>query len=183
MKHEDQAIFDTLKRNDEQGLRMLFDRYYRPLCVYAMKFLDDLHVAEDLVQHFFVRFCEQKKYRSVQGSLKNYLFISIRNRAINHLSSKKVVNTEYLETIKKEFTFEQFDDDELEDKKQKLHAEIDKLPPQSQKVLRMIVFNGKKYKEVSEDLNVSVNTVKTHFSRALKQLREVMNILVLIMLI
>lgn len=183
MKIDDQNIIATFKKNDEQGLQLLFSRYYRPLCVYALKFLDDMQVAEDLVQDIFVRFWEDKKYKSVQGSFKNYLFVSVRNRSINYLSSKKVVNTDYLETLKREFTFHQFDEDELEEKKKKLYHEIAQLPPQSQKVLRMIVFERKKYKEVAEELDVSVNTVKTHFSRALKHLRSVMDILIIVMLV
>lgn len=182
MKIEDQKIIATFKRNDEQGLQLLFDRFYRPLCVYALKFIDDMQVAEDLVQDVFVRFWEEKKYRSVQGSLKNYLFVSIRNRSINYLTSKKVVNTDYIETLKKEFTFHQFEEDELEEKKKKLNQEIAKLPPQSQKVLKMIVFERKKYKEVAEELDVSINTVKTHFSRALKHLRGVMDVIIILML-
>lgn len=180
MNIEDQNIIATFKKDDEQGLQLLFKRFYRPLCVYALKFLDDMQVAEDLVQDIFIHFWEDKKYNSVQGSFKNYLFISVRNRSINYLSSKKVVNTDYLETLKKEFTFHQFEEDELEEKKKKLYHEIAKLPPQSQKVLRMIVFERKKYKEVAEELDVSLNTIKTHFSRALKYLRSVMGILLML---
>ena len=33
---------------------MLFDRYYRPLVLYAGSLIDDDTMAEDLVQEFFV---------------------------------------------------------------------------------------------------------------------------------
>jgi len=182
LSEHDRVLIKALINNKEKGLQGLFVHYYRPLCVYAMKFLDDIYISEDIVQEIFIRFWEDKKYKSIQGSLKNYLFTSVRNRSINYLTNVKVVRTEYIKHLNKEFAFQQFDDDELLDKKQKLHQEIAKLPPQSQKVLRMIIFEKKKYKEVSEDMNISINTVKTHFSRALKHLRNSIDLIALLMI-
>lgn len=182
MRIEDQKIIDSFYDDDEQGLQALFDRYYRPLCVYGFKFLNDLYLAEDIVQDVFVRFWEHKKYTDIKGSLKSYLFISVRNRSLNHLSNNKTIKTEYIEHLKEEFLFEEFDEDELEEKKETLYAEIAQLPPQSQRVLKMIVFEQKKYKEVSDELGISLNTVKTHFSRALRQLRGSFMVLVALML-
>ena len=53
-----------------------------------------------------------------------------------------------------------------------LLAELKKLPEQEYNVLVKIVLEDKKYKEVAEELHISVNTVKTHLSRALKMLRR-----------
>lgn len=182
MGTEDQKIIDSFYSNDEQGLQELFKRYYRPLCIYGFKFLNDIYLAEDIVQDVFIRFWEDKKYKFISGSLKSYLFISVRNRSINYLSNSKTVKTEYIDHLKEEFTFEQFDEEELEMRREILYAEIAKLPPQSQKVLRMIVFERKKYKEVSAELGISLNTVKTHFSRALRQLRSAVPLFVAVML-
>lgn len=182
MNIEDKRLIQAFRNDDELGLKELFKRYYRPLCVYAFKFLDDIHLAEDIVQDLFIGFWEEKKYKNVKGSIKNYLFVSVRNRSINYLTSHKVVNTDYIKNLEKEFTFQYYDEDEISDRKEKLHLEIAKLPPQSQKVLKKIVFEKKKYKEVSEELNVSLNTVKTHFSRALKHLRGSMDLIILLML-
>ena len=182
MTNKDQNILDSFKLNDESGLKTLFDRYYRPLCVYSMKYLGDIHIAEDIVQEVFIRFWEEKKYKNIKGSLKNYLFVSVRNRSVNYLKSNLNVNTEYIKHLNEEFAFEQFDDDLIAEKKQKLYKEIEKLPPQSKKILKLIVFEKLKYKEVSKELDVSLNTVKTHFSRALKQLRNSICIIILIVI-
>ncbi len=179
---QDQKILNTFKKDDEEGLKVLFDRYYRPLCVFAMKFLDDIQVAEDIVQEVFIRFWEDKKYKDVGRSLKNYLFVSVRNRSLNYLESYQHAKKEYLNHLKEEFGYEQFTNEEISEKKQKLQEEIGKLPPQSKKVLMKIIFEKKKYKEVSEELNISLNTVKTHFSRALRQLRGSIDILVIVLL-
>ena len=52
---------------------------------------------------------------------------------------------------------------------------VKNLPVKCQQVLVAICFNEKKYKDVAEEMQVSVNTVKTQLARALKLLRENLN--------
>ncbi len=54
----------------------------------------------------------------------------------------------------------------------RLYKAIEKLPEQGRKIFELSVLNGWKEKEITEDLNISLNTVKTHKKRALKSLRE-----------
>jgi len=178
----DKDILNIFNEDDERALEVLYVKYYRALNVFAMKYLNDLQVAEDIVQDIFIRFWENQKYQTIQGSLKNYLFIAVRNRSLNYLESFHHSKKKYLDDLDEVFSFEQFNDDELQEKKEKLHQEIEKLPQQMQVVLKMIVFEKKKYREVSEELDISLNTVKTHFSRSLKKLRGSIDILTLIFL-
>ena len=60
-----------------------------------------------------------------------------------------------------------------EKKEIKFTGRIEKnLPEQEYNVLVKIILEDKKYKEVAEELHISINTVKTHLSRALKMLRR-----------
>lgn len=179
---QDQHILSSFAEDDKMGIKVLFDKYYRPLCVYAMKFIDDLQVAEDIVQEVFIKFWEEKRYKTITGSLKNYLFVSVRNMSLNYLECNYHLKTEYLEHLKEELGYEQFLEDELIEKMQKLNQEIENLPEKMRKVLWLIIFEKKKYKEVAVELDISLNTVKTHFSRALRQLRGSIDVLVLILL-
>ena len=71
---------------------------------------------------------------------------------------------------------------EMEEEKERLYAEIEKLPEQCRKVFEAIVLKDMKYKEAAEQLNLSVNTIKTHLARAIKQLRTSLSIIVLMMI-
>ena len=53
-----------------------------------------------------------------------------------------------------------------------LHKELNALPQGCQHVCRLIYMEGKKYEEVASELNISVNTVKSQRSLALRLLRE-----------
>ena len=65
-----------------------------------------------------------------------------------------------------------YSEEEFEGECRKLYAEIARLPEQCRKVFELIVLKDMKYKEVADFLGLSVNTVKTHFARALKQLTQ-----------
>jgi len=57
-----------------------------------------------------------------------------------------------------------------------LLEKLQKLPHQELQVVRAVIMENKKYKEAAEELHISVNTLKTHLTRALKQLRKEYNL-------
>ncbi len=60
-------------------------------------------------------------------------------------------------------------DNELIEKVQEVIA---MLPPQCQRVFVMNRFDGMKYKEIADNLGISVKTVEVHMGKALKFIRE-----------
>ena len=182
MKDQEQNIIQNLKNGDESGLRQMFDTYYSPLCAFALKYIDSFDLAEDLVQEVFIKFWEKRSVEQLHGSLKSYLFTAVKNNSLNYLRQNNKYRIEELDDEFDILMEDTPDKEDLEMKKQKLYKELDALPPQSRLVFEAIIFNDKRYKEVAEDLDVSVNTIKTHFSRALKQLRSSLDIIIMIML-
>lgn len=182
MKEQELNIIQKLKNGDESGLRPMFDIYYSPLCVFALKYIDSFDLAEDLVQGVFIQFWEKRSVKQLHGSLKSYLFTAVKNNALNYIRQNKKFRIEELDDEFDLLMEESSDKEDLELKKQKLYKELESLPPQSRKVFEAIIFDDKRYKEVAEELDISVNTVKTHYSRALKQLRSSLDIIIMIML-
>ncbi|HJA14068.1 MAG TPA: RNA polymerase subunit sigma-24, partial [Candidatus Butyricimonas faecavium] len=81
----DQKICSLLKVRKIGGMELLFREYYKPLVVWATTFLHDTQRAEDIVQDFFVKLWEKSYVALLPETLKSYLFISIRNLALNQL--------------------------------------------------------------------------------------------------
>ena len=71
----EKEILVKINQGDESGLQGLFDLYYKPLCVFALNFIDSYEEAEDLIQDLFVKFWEQRANSEFQGSLRAYLFL------------------------------------------------------------------------------------------------------------
>ena len=62
--------------------------------------------------------------------------------------------------------------DDYEKRLERLEEKLALLSEKQREALVKCVVDGKKYKEVAEEMNISLNTVKTHITRALKFLRD-----------
>ncbi len=167
----DVKMLDFFRENREKGIKMLFVRYYRPLVLYADELVDDLSVAEDIVQEFFVRLWEDDYLESLSSkALSSYLFTSVRNACFSYRRSKsaKVCKVELSGIDIPAVCAEGMNDYIVE----RVSEAIRKLPAQTGAVCREILLNDKKYQEAADCLNISVNTLKTLLKNGLKMLRE-----------
>lgn len=158
----------------EQVFAEIYRKYYGDLCMYAMRFISDEDEAEEIVQEIIYKLWEQKEQLHTIQSLKSYLFRSVHNRCLNHIKHQahknKYSDRAYVEMKKIELeTVEDYQNKELEEKVQ--HA-INELPDRCKEVFKMSRFDGKKNKEISEDLGISVKAVEANITRALSSLRE-----------
>ena len=68
----------------------LFERYYRPLVVFAESYLHDLQSAEDLVQEQMVKLWSKQTFAGiVPEALGTFLFTVVKNACINWLEKKR----------------------------------------------------------------------------------------------
>ncbi len=173
MRSNDLHILNRLKSGDSSAYRELFDLYYLPLSLYSLKYCDSFALAEDIVQEIFVKFWDEKLYLKLEKSIGPYLFKSVKNNTLSALKKKSKYHFEEIENqINKLFIDDSLDMTSFEEEKKKLYSEIEALPAKCKEVFKAIVLDNLKYKEVASQLGISVNTVKTHYSRALKQLRS-----------
>lgn len=112
----------------------------------------------------------------INQNLRYYLYLSVRNAAINALQKNNMLSMEELSGIDMGIPEESIDEEEQEERNKLLLEKLQKLPHQELQVVRAVIMENKKYKEAAEELHISVNTLKTHLTRALKQLRKEYNL-------
>jgi len=161
-----------LKEGSDEAFKEVFYAFYDPLCVFSVQFTESLEQSEDIVQELFVNLWDRKLYQHI-GNLRFYLFTSVRNRsiAVARRNDRNISFDEVEENAESAF-YGEYTEEELSLKHQRLQASLAQLPPQELKVLTEIILNSKPYKQVAEEMGLSVNTVKTHMSRAMKALRR-----------
>ena len=184
MRLKDLEILEKLKIGDQSGYKDLFDLYYMPLSIYSLKFCDSFDQAEDIVQDMFVKFWDEKLYLKLEGSIGPYLFKAVKNNTLLYIKKKAKYRFEEIEDqVNRLIDDEVVDLENIEEEKKKLYKEIEALPEKSKEVFKAIVLDNLKYKEAAEQLGVSVNTIKTHYSNALKQLRKSLDVIIVLLLI
>lgn len=170
---KDREIQELLRESPEKGFRMLFDVYHMQLCIYVVQLTDSFQLAEDIVQDFFVNFWEKKYYRQITENFRSYLYTSIHNAALAALKKKNLLPMDLLTEVPVEIpqTIE-LDQEELEIREKELKKRLECLSKQELEAVQRVILENKKCVEAAMELNVSVNTLKTHLSRALRKLRK-----------
>lgn len=184
MNSKDLIILEKLKSGDPAAYKELFDLYYMPLCIYALKYCNSFQLSEDIVQDLFVKLWNEKIYMKFEGAISPYLFKSVKNNTLQVVKKKTRYHFEEIEDqINRLMEDEKVDMANIEKEKKKLLKEVETLPEKSKEVFRAIVLENLKYKEVAKQFGISVNTVKTHYSRALKKLRSSLDVIIMVLLV
>lgn len=170
MPKYDFAIYtDSLKDNFDQ----VYLTYYYRLHRFAKEYVLFDEEAENIVQDVFLMLWEKRLVLNIQVSMSAYLFSLVKNKCIDHLRRKIVVDE-----FKQELTFKLASLEELnhaftsdEQIDTFVQKAIDTLPERCREIFVKSRVEGKKYSEIAEELNISVNTVENQMSIALKKLR------------
>jgi RNA polymerase sigma-70 factor (ECF subfamily) len=166
-------LFERIKQSDENAFETLFHKYYRYLCSYASKIIQDDDSAEEIVQDFFVKIWEKRGQLTIETSIKNYLFRSVKNLCINYIQHNKT-KIRYAQKVISELENNYSDDDSFPEIElaQKIKESIDSLPEKRKEIFKLSRQDGLKYHEIATTLNISIKTVETQMSLAIKTLRE-----------
>ncbi|PBQ30588.1 RNA polymerase sigma-70 factor [Sphingobacteriaceae bacterium] len=157
----------------ERDFGQLFELHYDGLCRIVFPILKDQAAAEDVVQDVFVKLWLRKGELQEIKNYQAYLYKSVVFRALDYLRKRK---TEGLLKDELKIVSTQFQeaDTALEQKELRnaIDAGLEKMPEQMRMIFHLSRFSGLKNREVAEQLNISIKTVESNLSKALKILAD-----------
>lgn len=127
--------------------------------------------AEDLVQQAFVKLWEYRGRLDVSWSLKAYLYKTVHNACLNRLRAGKV-RSKYLD-----YNAQQLNDmytppdDTSPELLERFQRAMEALPPQCRHIFELSRFETLKYREIADQLGISIKTVETQMGKALRLMR------------
>ena len=158
---------------DKDYFRYLFEQYYNPLCNYVANTFGISDEAEDIVMDVFAHLWSKHEDMEELRHPKTYLFKSVYHKAIEKIRAKKmeiltleaekIVVVDYKEEIADEFVL-----------KEKIYQSIRQLPSQCQLIFVKAKIDGMSYKEIAQDLQLSVKTVENQMTKALRIIRVIL---------
>ncbi len=173
MKYQDENnLALALQRGDRAAFDAVFRRWYEPLCLYACRLADgDMDEAEDLVQQAFVKLWESRDRLTVTWSLKAYLYKTVHNACLNRLRSRNV-HSKYLDFNAQQLnTMYTPPDDTAPELIERFQRALDALPPQCRHIFELSRFETLRYREIADQLGISIKTVETQMGKALRVMR------------
>ena len=154
-----------------KGFENIFHHIYPTLISFASRHSINTMIAEDIVMETFNKAWEIREDMESSDSLKSYLYRSVHNKAMNayrDLKNRERILQERYDGNKEEYFKELVIEEEVH---RLLYNEIENLPDKCKKILKLNM-KGLTLPEIAEDLNISINTVKTHKKRAVSILRN-----------
>lgn len=167
--YSDREIVDGINNGASKALKKFFNSFYPSLCVFTKKYVAELDIAEDIAQECFLLLWEQKKKFENIKALKGFLYSTARNKYLNYIKLKAIHgDISRKELLKEDVLYELVIEEETY---RIIYQAIEKLPTQTRKIIELSM-QGYKNPEISDELNVSINTVKTLKKNAYSRLRE-----------
>ena len=160
----------------------LYLTYYSKLVRFAREFVILEEDAENITQDVFTDLWERRDSMDHVENMNAYLFRLVKNRCLDHLKHK-IFEQKYVEVMQTSFEIElnlklqsldRFDGSDMSvgnDTEILVRAAINSLPKRCRDIFLLSRMEGLKYKEISERLGISVNTVECQMGIALKKLR------------
>jgi len=169
----DQELLSLFREGSGDAFDQLFHRFYSPLCFFANNILKDKCAAEDIVQEMLLKVWQREQNFDQFGALRSFLYTGVKNACFNQLDKIKV------KTRHEEYSIANpnREADILHlliraEVVRQLYAVMDTLPEQCRKVIRMTFEDGKRPKDIAEELGVTVSTVNNQKMRGLKLLKD-----------
>jgi len=158
---------------DLRSFEVLFRQYYQMLCSYAFRFVNDTDTAEEIVQDLFYKLWEKRTELQINTSVKSYLYSAVHNRCLKFIEHRKVENKykNYYLTHESEIDSEPQNASGINELQGIIDLTIDSLPDRCGRIFRLNRFEGLKYHEIADLLNVSVRTIEVRIGKALHLLR------------
>lgn len=166
-------LISSLKKGNKSAYSFLMDTYYSKLFTYALNLSNNHSLSEDIVQNVFLNIWEKRKNLNPNLPIKSLLYKAVYNNFITQYNKKKSIGElekKYMKTV--DYLTEESDNSVFNKKLQIIKKEISKLPKKCQKVFLLSKQEGLTNQEISEYMNISINTVENHISKAFSILRE-----------
>jgi RNA polymerase sigma-70 factor (ECF subfamily) len=167
---------EKIRYGDAEAFEYLFKKYCQSLINFARYFVQDIQIAEDIIQDVFLKTWSNHTKLNPSLNIKTYLFTAVKHQALNHLRHEKTKKNSiadlqlYIAPVKtpengwkeKELTLS-------------IQQAVKELPEKCRLIFIMNRFDQLTYTEIADILNLSIKTVETQMGRAFKYLRKKLN--------
>ena len=170
---EEQYLVSRIQLGDKNAFSYIFRRYYKDLVLFGGTFLPDLELCEDIIQSIFLKLWKDRTNLLIESSLKAYLLKAVRNSCVDEIRHIYVIreHKSYINSLDVLVDVDTENYILYSDLYEKMQQALEELSPEQRQAFEMNRFEGLKYREIAQRLNVSERTVEVRISKAIQLLR------------
>lgn len=164
----------AVRNGEKQAFEHVYIEFSDMLYHLCLQYVNDKSAAEEIVQDAFVKLWEVRGGVRDDLSIRNYLYTITKNNCLMHLRKEQTINRNIkeLKYIEMQFNYEAMTamaDDivQFDELKELMDEAIEALPDKLKDVFLLSRVEELKYREIAEQLDISVKTVEARMSKAL----------------
>jgi RNA polymerase sigma factor (sigma-70 family) len=180
----DRLLWSQLKRGNNEALGIIFLEQYDDLYAYGIKLVKNENFVRDTIQDLFVKlWTSNSKLRDVVH-IKPYLIKAFRNLIIDQTRTNQRISEILFSELNDNVSFEIADfktDSDIEQEQiSKLLLFLNNLPPRIKEALYLRYFIGLDFNDLSDVMNVNVQSVRNMISQGIRLLKKQFFILIIV---
>lgn len=151
-------------------LERIIDEHQQQLFTFAFFRVGSYEAAQDIVQDVFIRFYENSRRLSAANNVKAYLYKTISNACTDYLRKNAKIQFIAIENLVNDLV----ENEEKQCLSEYLRIEeiLENLPIDQAEILRLKFIDSLNFVEISDILNVNINTIKSRYKYAINKLRN-----------
>ncbi|GAE93692.1 RNA polymerase sigma-70 factor [Gracilibacillus boraciitolerans JCM 21714] len=175
MNEQDVKLYQSIQNNEQTALEALYDKYEKLLFSFVYKMSHNRELSEEVVQEVFLKIWTKKgMYDASKGKFSSWLLTVTRYTAIDFMRKKSEIHDYSLEERDSLQQSEPSADEELEWKEDSkmIKKAMNHLNQEQQKVITLFYFKAFSQREIAEQLDIPLGTVKGRIRLALQHLKK-----------
>ena len=183
----DEDLLGRFCRGQTEAFGVLVRRYESELHGYLRRYLGDSNLAEDVFQNTFLQLYLKSHQYEAGRPVRPWLYTIATHQAIDALRRNARHQVLSLEQKREDSGNGEIrslldglesrgpaplDNLSAQERKERVRASVDRLPDFLREVVILAYYQGLKYREIAEILDIPVGTVKSRLHAALNKLQE-----------
>ncbi len=164
----DHKLTRAIKSSNVTAFEALYFRYYDSLYRFLWHRTYSIELTKDFIQEVFTRLWQHRRNLDTEKSIKAYLYQIANHLVIDHLRKKRSKKS-YLSDLARKGCVSENSGIETQTS---ITIALGKLPEKLRTVFILSRYEGLKYHEIAEVCGLSIKTVESWMSQALRLLRE-----------
>ena len=174
----DKEILAAFSQGSPLAFEHIYNRFHTNIFLVAHRYIRSEEDAKDIRSKCFIKLWEQRDKLNfdTMGALFSWLRATITNSCIDYLRSISIRESKKPEIVQRYWQNNEMEIFEASDKEaiilERLLKDIDRLPPKCKEVFKMRWLRDLKFREIAEELNTDVSTIKKRYARAVVLLKR-----------